>query len=86
MEHVDDDHLLRHLDEHDEMLPSPGEPKILGQVRIDQATAVLRRRFARGDGRAAGDEVCLVGLGLTRAEGPKRPASDLDERPFRLAA
>ena len=84
VKYVRHDHLVRHLDQHDEMLARPRETQILRQIGIVQAAAFLRGRFARGDGSAAGDEVGLTGLGLARPKSLQRPARDLDERPFRL--
>ncbi len=79
MQEIDDDHLLGVLDEDDEMLAAAREAQILGQIRIDDPTAVLRHGRTGRDLRAADDQVILIGRRLSRAEGLKGPVRDVDK-------
>ena len=55
------------------------EAQILGQIRIDDPTAVLRHGRTGRDLRAADDQVILIGRRLSRAEGLEGPVRDIDE-------
>ena len=78
MQKIDNDHLLRLLDEDDEMLASAGETQVRLQIRIDQPSAILCHGFACGNVAAGGDQILLIGRGLPRPEGFYRPSGNVD--------
>jgi len=83
MQEIDDDHLRGILDEDDEVLTRSCEAQILGQVWVDEPPAVLRRGGARCDVPARGNQVFLIGRGLSRPECLERPLGNVHERGFR---
>jgi hypothetical protein len=74
VQEINYDHLIRSRDKYDEMLAAARKMQILGQVRIDQAAAILRQGCTGRDVTACRNQILFKSIGLSRSEGLDRPA------------
>jgi hypothetical protein len=83
MQDINDNDLVRLIQEHKEMLPCPSEPQI-GRI-IDQIGAASAMRLTVQDCLTAGEHLVLVEFGLFEPEIFDCPLCDFDQTFFSTA-
>ena len=83
MQYVNDDDFVWPIQIHQEVLPCPDKPEIVGVIHENRAAPAMR--LAVQDRVATAEQLSLVKLGLPVPKILDRPSGNLDKAGFRTA-
>lgn len=84
MEKVDDDDLVRGLNEDNEMLSRAHEAEVFVDIKLEKCIAAAAGNASIGNPFTASDQFVFIEICLSMSEGRYRPFDDFNQRLLRL--